>query len=203
MPTPQNKFLVVSCHPLENSMCRHITSHILLSLKAAGHTVKHIDLYSSGFSPLLTARERETYYDGPYDGNAVSGEIHDLQTTDSLILVFPTWWFGFPAALKGWFDRVWAPGIAYDHADNFGPIRHRLGQLKNVLAVTTLGSPWYVDMLLLRRPIRRVLKTAIVGTCAPKAKFRMLSLYNSEKLALERIERFLKRIDSALAEMKI
>jgi len=45
-----------------------------------------------------------------------AGQIDRLMSAEALVLVFPTWWFGFPAILKGWFDRVWAPGIAYDHA---------------------------------------------------------------------------------------
>jgi hypothetical protein len=67
-----------------------------------------------------------------------------------------------------------------------------------VLAVTTLGSPWWVDWFILRRPVRRVLKTALLGTCAPACRFEMLSLYKSEKLAPERVRAFEERVERAI-----
>jgi putative NADPH-quinone reductase len=119
------------------------------------------------------------------------------------VLLFPTWWFGFPAILKGWFDRVWAPGVAYDHADAYGPIQPRLSNLRHMLVVTSLGSPWWVDRLILWQPVKRILKTAIVGTCAPKCRFQMLSLYQSEDLSPEMVERFRQRIEVVLSGWRV
>jgi putative NADPH-quinone reductase len=117
-------------------------------------------------------------------------QVERLLAAEAMVLVFPTWWFGFPAILKGWFDRVWAPGFAYDHAEEYGPIKPRLSNLRHMLAVTSLGAPWWVDRFILRQPVKRVLKTAIVGTCAPQCRMRMLSLYKSERPAAPRVERF-------------
>jgi putative NADPH-quinone reductase len=113
--------------------------------------------------------------------------------------LFPTWWFGFPAVLKGWFDRVWAPGIAYDHAPDFGPIKPRLKKLKRVLVVTTLGAPWWVDRLIMRQPIKKIFKIALLSTCAPGCRFDMLSLYKSENLSSDKVTRFTARIEKLLA----
>jgi putative NADPH-quinone reductase len=117
-------------------------------------------------------------------------------------LCFPTWWFSFPAILKGWFDRVWAPGIAYDHATDLGPIKPRLHKLKKVLVVTSLGSPWWVDWLVMRQPVKRVLKTAILGTCAPNCRFEMLSIYKSERLSDAQVRRFSMKIEKALSKWR-
>ncbi len=117
----------------------------------------------------------------------------------SLILVFPTWWFGFPAILKGWFDRVWGPGVAFDHADNFGPITARLSNLQNVLVVTTLGSPWWVDRLIMWQPVKRIIKYALLATCSNKSKLQFVSLYQSERLSTVQVVSFKKKIDQALA----
>jgi len=121
-----------------------------------------------------------------------------LLSAEALVLVFPTWWFGFPAILKGWFDRVWAPGIAYDHASDLGPIKPRLRCLRRALAVTSLGAPWWVDRLVMWQPIKRILSTALIGTCAPDCRFEMLSLYKAEKLASAEVGAFCARIRKRL-----
>jgi len=123
------KCLVVLAHPLENSLCKHISDNAIAHLKSLGHSVTVKDLYQERFNPVLTKNERTSYYDEFYD-NDIAADIRQLQQTESLILIFPTWWFNFPAVLKGWFDRVWAPGFAYHHATDFGPIKYGLGNLK-------------------------------------------------------------------------
>ena len=83
-----------------------------------GHEVQLENLYVNQFDPALSIDERITYYRESYDSSKVSKEIERLVNSDALVLIFPTWWFGFPAILKGWFDRVWAPTVAYDHAND-------------------------------------------------------------------------------------
>ena len=190
--------LVVSAHPLEDSLCAHLSAAACDTLAHAGHTIVMENLYQNRFEPALTATERTTYYNGPYDSRAVKEETERLLAADSLILVFPTWWFGFPAILKGWFDRVWAPGLAYDHAPDLGPIRPRLGHLKHVLAVTTLGAPWWVDCLVMQQQVRKTLKIALLKTCAPQCRFKMLSLYKSEACPAKKIDRFTRQISGIL-----
>lgn len=101
---------------------------------------------------------------------------------------------------KGWFDRVWSPGVAYDHAADLGPIKPKLCNLKRALAITSLGSPWWADWLLLRRPVARVLRTALLGACAPQCRFEMLSCYKAESLTRAQVESFCSRIGRALAK---
>jgi NAD(P)H dehydrogenase (quinone) len=179
--------LVVTAHPLQNSLCKALAHTATEALKAAGHEVVVEDLYPQAFSPALTAAERAGYYETPYDASAVQAQAQRLCEAEALVLCFPTWWFGFPAILKGWFDRVWAPGVAYDHASDLGAIKPRLPKLKRVLIITSLGSPWWVDTFVMRQPVKRILKAAILGTCAPQAKFEMLSIYQSEKIASAKV----------------
>jgi len=170
------------------------------ALTKAGHEVQIEDLYQAGFLASLTPSERQSYYGPMFDTTAVQSQIDRLLSAEALVLVFPTWWFGFPAILKGWFDRVWAPGIAYNHASDLGPIKPRLLNLRKTLAITSLGSSWWVDRLLLWRPVRRVLKTALLGTCAPACKFEMLSLYKAEQLRPYDLQLFCSRIQRVLAK---
>jgi putative NADPH-quinone reductase len=195
------KWLVVTAHPLPESLCRQLTDHVAGRLAAMGHDVLVEDLYRQGFEPALTAAERESYYSGSYDFSKVAQQAERLKQAEALALIFPTWWFGFPAILKGWFDRVWGPGIAYDHADDFGPIRPRLDNLCKTLVVTTLGAPWWVDFLVMRRPVRRTVKRALLGACARNSSLRFLSLYNSEKLTAHQVAGFKRQIDRALEKL--
>ncbi len=194
--------LIVTAHPLADSLCATLEARASSVLMGMGHQVTIEDLYGNGFEPSLTSMERQTYYGRPYDGRAVKGEIDRLLAAEGIVLIFPTWWFGFPAILKGWFDRVWAPGIAYEHANDFGPIRPRLLGLRRMVAVTSLGSPWWVDRLVMRMPVKRVLKTAILQACAPNCEFEMLSFYKTERLSAREVQRFSDRVAVALGTWK-
>lgn len=194
--------LVVIAHPLESSPCHALARGAIDTLAGAGHQVRVEDLYGSGFAPALSAAERTSYYAGAFDGGAVKSQVENLLWAEGLVLCFPTWWFMPPAVLKGWFDRVWAPGSAYDHAPDLGAIRPRLHGLRRTLAITTLGAPGWVDWLVMHQPVRRVLKTAILGTCAPKSRFEMLSLYKSERVEPARFESFRRRIAACLADWR-
>ncbi|QDL97488.1 NAD(P)H-dependent oxidoreductase [Rhodopseudomonas palustris] len=190
--------LVVVAHPLSDSLCGQLGRDAQAVLKRAGHEVRLLDLHAAGFAPALTAAERSSYY-AAFDQSELAAEIDDLSWAETLVLVFPTWWFGMPALMKGWFDRVWAPGVAYDHASDLGRIRPRLRSLRRVVAITTLGSPWWIDRLVLRQPVKRILKTAILGTCAPQAKLTFLSFYGCEQLDAAAVTRIQTRVASALA----
>lgn len=196
------KCLLVTAHPLKDSLCALLAGRAAQALAACGHEVVLEDLYAQDFAPALTAAERSSYYSPKYETAAVAPQAARLLEAEAIVLVFPTWWFGFPAILKGWFDRVWGPGIAYEHADDLGAIRPRLARLRHVLAVTTLGSPGWVDRYVLRRPLRRVLKTALLGTCAPACRFEMLSLYKSEKLAPAAARAFADRVERAIRKWR-
>ena len=193
------KCLIITTHPLNDSLCRLLGKHVENKLTQIGCEVTTEDLYAENFEPALTAPERESYYSESYDSSNIAEQVSRLQDAEALVLLFPTWWFGFPAMLKGWFDRVWGPGIAYDHASDFGPIKPRLDNLRKVLVVTTLGSPWWIDRLVMWQPVKRIMKLALLGACTKNSKLQLLSLYNSEKLNEQRIAAFKNRIEKALA----
>ncbi len=192
------KCLVVVAHPVSDSLSSYLKGHVVNHLKAMGHEVVEENLYEGSFDPVLSLSERASYYSGTYDSSGVSAQVARLKEAEALVLVFPTWWFSFPAILKGWFDRVWGPGIAYDHADDLGPIRPRLDDLKRVLVVTTLGAPWWVDRLVMWQPVKRVVKFALLGACARSSRLSYLSLYKSENVEAQRVKRFVRRIEGVL-----
>jgi putative NADPH-quinone reductase len=191
--------LVVTAHPQEESLCATLANYLVGVLADRGHEVVLENLYANHFDPVLSRQEREKYYSTSYDTSAVAEEVNRLKKADALALVFPTWWFGFPAILKGWFDRVWAPTIAYDHASDFGPIRPKLSRLKQTIVITTLGAPWWVDYFILWRPVKRVIRFALLGACAKRSKLTYLSFYKCERLDKAKIESFKAKLEKALA----
>lgn len=193
------KALVVLGHPLPDSLCGHFAAAARDALSAAGHEVTILDLACDGFDPRLTAAERAAYYAPPHDFPGVSREAALLRDAQIVVLVFPTWWFSPPALMKGFIDRVFAPGVAFDHGVDFGPIRPRLDRLRKAVVVTTLGSPWWVDWLVMRRPVRRMFKWAVFKACAPQASIRYLPFYAAEKPEQARVEAFKAKLSEALA----
>lgn len=190
--------LLVLAHPLNDSLCAHLARTAEVALLARGIDVDVLDLYAEGFAPALTADERRAYYAVPQPDAEITALQARLAAADMLVLVFPTWWFSMPAMLKGWFDRVWSPGFAFSSGT---PIQPLLIGLKSCLAITTLGSPWWVDRLVMRRPVRRVLKTALLGACAPKARFAMLSLPSAEATDAARADAFAQRVTASIAKL--
>lgn len=190
--------LVVLAHPLAGSLSHRLAETAASALRGAGHETTVLDLYAEGFEPRLSVDERGGYYATAAPGADIERHAALLREAERLVFVFPTWWFGPPAVLKGWIDRVFSPGIAFDHSPGFGPIVPRLTKLKHAAVVTTLGTPWWVDLIGMRRPVRRAFRTAVVGACAPQAGFSYLPLYSAENLAETRIAAFERRVAAAL-----
>lgn len=191
--------LLVTAHPQAQSLTARLAATVEAKARSLGWSVARRDLYASSFDPCLTPEERAAYYATP--PATLPDEKQELAEAEVLILVFPTWWFGFPAILKGWFDRVWAPGLAFDHAPGFGPMQPRLRTLREVVAVTTMGAPAWVDWLVLRRPLRRILRLAIIRPCAPQARVTWRALHGAEAVSPHRLARFEAGLSAALSQI--
>ena len=150
------------------------------------------------FQPSLTAHERRLHYEtrrpAPKSRPCSIASPPPIRWCWS----FPTWWFSFPAILKGWIDRVWSPKFAFEQGT---PIKPLLTGLKSCLVVTTLGSPWWIDWLIMRQPVKRVLKTGVIFSCAPKAKFHMLSFHDAETADAVQVEAFVGRMRKAIGRL--
>ena len=155
------RVLLIHCHPRAESFSAALRDTARQALEAAGHEVECRDLYAEGFSPALNAAEHRDYLDPASNPPDVADHVASLQRAEALLLVYPTWWYGLPAMLKGWFDRIWAPGIAFKLGD--GAIEPLLTNIKRIGVVTTYGSPlwllWVIgwpDKKLINRGLRRL-----------------------------------------------
>ena len=109
------KVLIVLAHPRRNSLTGQVTDALADVLTESGHTVEIADLYTEGFDPRLREADEPDWErtDKVYSAE-VRTEMARLDRNDAIILVFPIWWWSFPAILKGWVDRVWNKDYAYD-----------------------------------------------------------------------------------------
>ena len=134
--------LVIYCHPRTGSFTEAVKDLVVDKLNTAGAEVRVHDLYASGFSPVLTAQEHEGYEACPDNCAPVQSDVEDVRWCDTLIFVYPTWWYGLPAILKGWLDRVLLPDVAFlmpDAADPGWVISRALVSLRP--AAPAVGSP--------------------------------------------------------------
>lgn len=106
--------LVVLGHPDEDSFNHAIAQRIIMRLESKGHEVIFHDLYKENFNPVLNKKEIPT--NGIYD-DVIRLHCEQLVQADSIIIIHPNWWGQPPAILKGWIDRVFRPGIAYEFKD--------------------------------------------------------------------------------------
>jgi NAD(P)H dehydrogenase (quinone) len=123
------RVLIVYAHPEPTSFNGAMKDLAVETLSAAGHAVTVSDLYAQGFNPVAGAHDfmhrsdparldfgAEQAHAARTGGFApdVRAEMDKLLAADLLILQFPFWWYSMPAMLKGWIDRVFAYGVAYD-----------------------------------------------------------------------------------------
>jgi NAD(P)H dehydrogenase (quinone) len=190
------RFLVVYAHPVEDSYLAAIHRCAVKSLTDAGHQVDDCDLYAEGFQPVMSRRERQDYFDTSKNQQSVAKEITRLLACEGLVVIFPTWWYGMPAILKGYFDRVWLPGVAFEIVD--GRTRPRLHNISRVVAVTTYGSPWWLNKFVLGDPGRKVFMRGIQHVFSPQAKKFWIAQYGLDQKGAEARARFLERVSRSL-----
>ena len=195
------RILLVLAHPLEDSFAANVAREARAALEARGHSVDLLDLYREDFDPRLSVAERGSYFTDTYDRSGAADWIGRLQAADGLVLVFPQWWFNFPAILKGFFDRVFAPGIAFDNDPAGGRIIPRLHNIKLFWALTTTGSPWWVVKVYMGDPVRRLLKRGIAAFCSRHVQFRMISLHDMDRVTAKQRTAHLAKIEKAIARI--
>jgi NAD(P)H dehydrogenase (quinone) len=184
--------LLIHCHPRADSFSAALRDAAVQGLTAAGHSVEHRDLYTEAFDPVLSTHQRGVYFDEAVNALGLEDHVAALRRAEALVLVYPTWWFGMPAMLKGWFDRVWVPGVAFRLG---GPkaLLPLLTGLRKIGVVTTYGSPWWL-LWWVGWPDRRFVKRGLRPLCAAGCRIQWFGLTGMDVDRPPRRARFLARI---------
>lgn len=118
MPSPATgpRVLVVYCHPNPRSYTHAILEQVLEGLRAGGCVIDLVDLHAERFDPVLFVDDTHRRRD--LDKVEETRRYRDLVAAAAcLVFVYPVWWGGFPAMLKGFIDRVFVSGLTYTFQD--------------------------------------------------------------------------------------
>jgi putative NADPH-quinone reductase len=190
------RVLVVYCHPVETSYNSALHQVVLTSLREAGHEVDDCDLYAEGFDPVMSREERLGYHDAPANRAPVARYVERVMWAEAIVYCFPTWCFGLPAMLKGFFDRVFMPGVAFDFSDPQN-VKPSLTHLKHIVGVVTYGRPrwtaWYMG-----DPPRRIVTRYMRLLSGGKARVSYLARYHMNVATPVQLERFKLQVGQAM-----
>jgi putative NADPH-quinone reductase len=195
------KALVVYAHPTPDSLCAAARDRVLAGLAAAGHEVRLLDLYADGFVPELSSWEREHHLDDPSTKPDIAAHADHLRWCDTLVLVYPTWYSGQPAMLKGWIDRVWVRGVAYELPEGGNRIRPLLQHIRRIVVVTTHGSPKWVNVVQ-GEGGKRVAFRSLRVLCSRRCRTTWLALYGADTGSHELRTAFLDRVERTVRSLR-
>ncbi len=169
------RILVLYAHPVETSYNAALHETVVSELRKAGHDVDDCDLNAEGFNPVLTREERLGYHDVETNTKPVQSYVDRVLAAEALVIVTPIWNFGWPAILKGFFDRVFLPGISFKMVD--GKVRPSLWNIKKFAVVCTYGGARWRAMLM-RDPPRKVAHGPLRVVMHPTTRMKYLALYD-------------------------
>lgn len=185
------KVLVVHAHPVETSFNAALYRMAVERLTARGHSVDNCDLYAENFDPRLSREERMAYHDDRNPDEPAAAYVRRLKQAEALVLVFPVWNFGYPAILKGFFDRVFLPGVSFTMVN--GAARPCLSNIGKVVAVATYGGS-RLRAILMGDPPRKLVHRVLRTTVKPGAPVSYLAHYAMNVSTARSRQRFMVRV---------
>lgn len=185
------RVLVLHSHPVEESFGKALFRQTCESLAKAGHEVDACDLYAEGFNPVLTADERLIYHDYPENLGPVKNHVDRLLAAEGLVICTPIWNFGFPAMLKGYFDRVWLPGVSFALQD--GKLTPTLRHIRKLSAVVTYGAT-PMRAFLAGDPPKKIVKRVIRAQIKLGAPVSYLAHYDMNNCTDETRAAFMAKV---------
>ncbi|PFS11076.1 NADPH dehydrogenase [Bacillus cereus] len=182
--------LIIYVHPSPSSFNAAILKHVQKGIGETNHSVTLLDLYKEQFDPVLVFNEEKKRRDLLYEEE--TKRYRDLvKAADTLLFIYPIWWWGMPAILKGFIDRIFVAGFAYKYE---GALPKGLLKGKKAWVINTLDSPlWYVA-LLYRSTDWIMMKRGVLRFCGIRDIKR--SVFQSLKTSkLEKWEKWLLQIE--------
>lgn len=194
--------LVVHAHPDPESFNALLCRTAVDAMRGAGHHVDVLDLYGLGFRPAMSHEERLAYEgEDPMLDPMVRDHSALLLAAEALVFVYPTWWWGLPAILKGWLERVLVPGVGFLLNDD-NRVRGGLRSLRRVVGITTYGSK-RSEMLAINDAGRRIIMRCIRVLAPPlRCRGTWLAMYGLDGRTDADRAAFVERVRTTMAAIR-
>jgi putative NADPH-quinone reductase len=192
--------LVIYCHPVEGSFCSAMRDAAVKGLERAGHEVAVIDLAADEFDPVMSHTELIAYNTG--QGVIPEGLEHYvamLWEAKILVFVYPTYWSGMPAQLKGWLERVFVQGVAFKLNKN-NKVRPAMQHVKHICVISTFGSP-YMYVKFVNDNGRRIVTRALRVSTGLRTRVSRFGLYAMDTATQDDRQKFLLRIEKSMTKL--
>jgi putative NADPH-quinone reductase len=192
------RVMVLHAHPLETSYNRSLCNAVVDALTAKGHQVDLVDLYAENFDPVLSREDRLRYHDVPDNITPdLKPYVDRLMAAEGMVVVHPVWNYGFPAILKGYFDKVFMPGVSFVLEGGDGPdkgkLKPNLKHIKKIAFVTSYGGNRWRTMVMgdpPRRMARRWGWVTFGGWLPPT----YLALYDMNNVTPDQLRGFIAKV---------
>lgn len=159
------RILLVLGTPKTDSLCHALAEAYSQGARSQGHVIRQLKLAELIFDPVL--------HDGYDQSQPLEPDLLDAQRlihwAEHLVLVYPVWWGGFPALLKGFFDRVFQPGFAFKYREH-SPVLDPLLSGRTADLLVTLDQPAWHFRWLQGAPAHRQMMRSTLGACGIKTR---------------------------------
>ena len=179
------RVLVVHAHPVETSYNRALFHAVCEALTAKGDEVDALNLYEEDFQAAMSRAERLEYHDVPGNLTPLTKPYVDrLRACEKIVFVHPVWNYGYPAILKGFFDRIFLPGVSF--VLDKGKLVPGMKNIKKVAYVTTYGGDRFRTMIMGDPPRRLAMRWAwaTFGTLMPPTYLALYDMNNQTEAGL-------------------
>ncbi|MBN9347935.1 MAG: NAD(P)H-dependent oxidoreductase [Devosia sp.] len=198
------RVMVLHAHPLETSYNRSLCNAVVDALTAKGHQVDLVDLYAENFDPVLSREDRLRYHDVPDNITPdLKPYVDRLMAAEGMVVVHPVWNYGFPAILKGYFDKVFMPGVSFVLEGGDGPdkgkLKPNLKHIKKIAFVTSYGGNRWRTMVMgdpPRRMARRWGWVTFGGWLPPT----YLALYDMNNVTPDQLRGFIAKVKRVIGK---
>jgi len=185
------RVMVVYAHPVETSFNAAIHEVVVETLRGRGHEVDDCDLYAENFPAIMSREDRLLYHEIPANRALARPWIERLEAAEALAMVFPTWVFAPPAILKGFCEKAFVPGVAFELVD--GKVRGALRHLKRVGGVSTYGGTRW-RAFLAGDPPRKLFSRSLRAYVGATVPISYMGCYDMNRIDRARGKAFLDKV---------
>jgi 1,4-dihydroxy-2-naphthoate octaprenyltransferase len=188
--------LLINGHPRNDSFSESLVNAYLEGAKTAGVNVNYLKLADLSFNPnVVTLSPRDQHFEPD-----IAEAQQLIAAANHLVFVYPTWWGTMPAILKGFIDRVFTPGFAFEHIEG-GTGYAPLLRGKSAQVITTMDSPKWVYRLIYRSPGHNAMRRATLEFCGIKP-VSILNFSSVRKSTLSQRTRWIQKMKEEGLKLK-